>query len=55
MDDRIPAIILGVLFSVVNAVVTVYLALKDDNGITASGIIAGDILVGLALSLRSLL
>ncbi|WP_424358830.1 OPT/YSL family transporter [Methanocella sp. MCL-LM] len=29
--------------------------LKDDNGITASGLIAGDILVGLAISLRSLL
>jgi uncharacterized oligopeptide transporter (OPT) family protein len=29
--------------------------LKDDNGITASGLIAGDILVGLTMSLRSLL
>jgi hypothetical protein len=29
--------------------------LKDDNGITASGLIAGDILVSLALSLRTLL
>lgn len=28
--------------------------LKDDNGITASGLIAGDVLVGLALSLRAL-
>ena len=29
--------------------------LKDDNGITASGLIAGDVLVGLAMSLRALL
>jgi hypothetical protein len=29
--------------------------LKDDNGITASGLMAGDIVVGLAMSLRALL
>ncbi len=29
--------------------------LKDDNGITASGLIAGDILVGLAMSVRAIL
>ncbi len=29
--------------------------LKNDNGITASGLIAGDIVVGLAMSLRALL
>jgi hypothetical protein len=28
IDDRIPAIIIGVLFSVVNAVVSVYMAYK---------------------------
>ena len=28
MDDRLPAVIVGVLFSVLNAVVTVYLAMK---------------------------
>jgi len=29
--------------------------LKDDNGITASGLMAGDIVVGLIMSLRTLI
>ncbi|OPY26399.1 MAG: OPT oligopeptide transporter protein [Methanocella sp. PtaU1.Bin125] len=43
----------------VGGVIAWYIAkkgyLKNDNGITASGLIAGDIVVGLALSLRTLL
>jgi hypothetical protein len=57
MGLLLPFYLSGALF--LGGIIAWYIAkkgyLKGDNGITASGLVAGDIVVGLALSLRALL
>lgn len=57
MGLLLPFYLSGALF--LGGIIAWYIAkkgyLKGDNGITASGLIAGDIVIGLALSLRALL